>query len=80
MLLRSPEGPTFRSWYDPETLARFDSYIAEVAAEFCAPVIDARLWLEEEDFYDSHHVLKRGADKFTARLARELPAVLAAPR
>jgi hypothetical protein len=33
--------------------------------------------LEEEDFYDSHHVLKRGADKFTARFGRELPAVLA---
>ncbi len=72
VLLRSPEGPTFRSWYDPEGLKRFDGYIASVASEFGALVIDARLWLDEEDFFDSHHVLKRGADKFTARFAREV--------
>lgn len=80
VLLRSPEGPTFRAWYDPETLARFDAYIAEVAAEFHIPILDARLWLEEEDFFDSHHVLKRGADKFTARFAKELPALLTTSR
>ena len=50
-----------------------DAYIASVAAEFGVPILDARLWLEEDDFYDSHHVLKRGADKFTVRFARELP-------
>ena len=77
VLLRSPEGPTLRGWYDPAGLARFDEYVAGVAASFGVPVVDARLWLEEADFCDSHHVLKRGADKFTARLARELPAALA---
>ena len=76
VLLRSPEGPTFRSWYNPEGLAQFDRYIAGVAAEYGVPVVDARLWLDEDDFFDSHHVLKRGADKFTARFGRELPAVL----
>jgi hypothetical protein len=77
VLLRTPEGPTFRSWYDPDGLTRFDGYVAAVAAEFGAHQLDARLWLEEDDFADSHHVLKRGADKFTARFAREIPAVLA---
>lgn len=76
VLLRSPEGPAFRSWYNPEGLARFDAYIAQVAREHGAAVLDARLWLDEEDFYDSHHVLKRGAQKFTARFAREMPALL----
>ncbi len=71
VVLRAPEGPTFRSWYDPEGLKRFDEYIAGVAGEFGTPVIDARLWLDEEDFFDSHHALKRGADKFTLRFARE---------
>jgi hypothetical protein len=78
VVLRMPEGPTFRSWYDPAALARFDAYVAAVAAEHGAAVVDARLWLEEDDFYDSHHALRRGADKFTARFARELPAALAA--
>ena len=77
VLLRTPEGPTFRSWYDPAGRERFDAYVASVAAEFDAPQLDARHWLDEEDFYDSHHVLKRGAEKFTARFARELPALLA---
>jgi hypothetical protein len=77
VLLRAPEGPLFRSWYNPDGLARFDRYVADVAAEFGVRLVDARLWLDEEDFYDSHHVLKRGADKFTARFAREIPAVLA---
>jgi hypothetical protein len=77
VLLRAPEGPTFRSWYDPAALARFDDYLAATAAEFGAPVVDGRLWLNEEDFFDSHHVLARGAEKFTGRFARELAAVLA---
>jgi len=76
VLLRSPEGPTFRSWYNPEGLAQFDRYIAGIAAEYGVPVVDARLWLDEDDFFDSHHVLKRGADKFTTRFGRELSTVL----
>jgi hypothetical protein len=77
VLLLAPEGPLFRSWYSPDGLARFDQYVKSVATEFGVPLVDARLWLEEEDFYDSHHVLARGADKFTARFAREIPAKLA---
>jgi hypothetical protein len=77
VLLYAPEGPAFRSWYDPVTLDRFNRYIARVAAEFDAPVLDARTWLDEEDFSDSHHALQGGAAKFTARFARELAAVLA---
>ena len=78
VLLRMPEGPTFRGWYDPAALARFDRYVASVAADHGVPVVDARLWLEENDFYDSHHVLRRGAIQFTARFARDLPSALAA--
>ncbi|MFM8274318.1 MAG: hypothetical protein ACKODX_18580, partial [Gemmata sp.] len=77
VLLRAPEGPTFRHWYDPAGLARFDAYIEGVAREYGAPVLDARLWLDEEDFHDSHHAIQRGADKFTARFAREMVAILA---
>jgi hypothetical protein len=76
ILLLAPEGPTFRSWYDPADLARFDAYIAAVATEYRAPLLDSRCWLEEADFIDSHHVLKRGAEKFTARFARETAAML----
>ncbi len=76
VLLRSPEGPTFRSWYNPEARDKFDAYIANVAQDFGVPILDARLWLDEDDFYDSHHTLKRGTAKFTSRFGREMPAVL----
>ncbi len=78
VLLRMPEGPIFRSWYDPAGLRAFDDYVTRVAGEFGTPVIDARFWLDDEgDFYDSHHLLKGGGAKFTARFARELTAALA---
>ena len=76
VLMRSPEGQAFRSWYDPAGLARFDDYLNGVARTFGVPVIDARDWLAETDFFDSHHPLRRGGDKFTARLARELRILL----
>jgi hypothetical protein len=76
VLLRTPEGPVFRGWYDPAGAARFDAYVAAVAREFGVPVVDAREWLGEDDFYDSHHPLRPGAEKFTARFAREVPAAL----
>jgi len=76
VLLRSPEGPLFRSWYSPEAQARFDEYIARVSREHGVPVLDARLWLDEEDFYDSHHALKPGAEKFTLRFTKEMSALL----
>jgi hypothetical protein len=79
VLLRAPEGPMFRSWYGPAALARFDVYLDRLAAEFRAAVVDARFWLDEEDFFDSHHTLKRGAEKFTARFARELATLRAGP-
>ena len=69
ILFHSPEGPKFRSLYDPSARARFDEYIANVAAERGARVIDARDWLDESDFMDSHHVLRRGALRYTSRLA-----------
>jgi hypothetical protein len=75
VLLRSPEGPAFRNWYDPAGLARFDEFVSATAEEFSASVLDARLWLGEDAFYDSHHMVRRGADAFTARLAREVPVI-----
>jgi hypothetical protein len=71
VLLRSPEGPVFRSFYDPSALERFEDYIAGVAADHSVRVIDARGWLSEEDFLDSHHPLRRGAVAFTKRLSAE---------
>ncbi|HYH63619.1 MAG TPA: hypothetical protein VD866_02870 [Urbifossiella sp.] len=79
VLLLSPEGPTFRSWYDAAALARFEGYVGEVAREHGVRLIDARDWLPEADFMDSHHPLYRGSVAFTARLVAELNPASRAP-
>ena len=78
VILRSPEGSVFRGWYDPDRLARFDDHIRAVAAEFRVPVIDARDWLPDEEFYDYHHTLRPGAVKFTRRLVDEVARAMKA--
>jgi hypothetical protein len=40
------------------------------------PLLDGRTWLTEDDFWDGHHLLPRGAAAFTARFERELTAPL----
>jgi len=37
-------------------------------------VTDARGWLPDDDFYDSHHMFAAGAEAFTDRLTREVIA------
>jgi hypothetical protein len=76
VLVRTPEGATFRSWHPPERRAELDAYVRGLATDFAVPVIDARDWLEEGAFYDSHHMLRGGADAFTVRFVRELEVAL----
>jgi hypothetical protein len=80
-LVLMPEGSEFRGWYPPGALARLDAFLAELRTEFAVPVTDARAWLPDESFGDSHHVLIAGAEAFTDRLTREAiaPALRPAP-
>jgi hypothetical protein len=70
-LVLMPEGPTFRSWYSPETLRDVREWVNQLGAENAAPVIDAREWMVEDDFRESNHLLPDGAVRFTDRLGRE---------
>jgi hypothetical protein len=70
-LVLMPEGPTFRGWYAPGVWPRVRDWVGRVGREFDAPVIDAREWLDDDDFIDSHHMLRPGAAKFTRRLGRD---------
>jgi hypothetical protein len=72
VLVLTPEGKEFQGWYAPEARAEVDRYSAAVASEYGLPLIDARDWLSEEDFSDQHHTLRRGAERFTERLGREV--------
>src|SRR5205807_1144511 len=72
ILLLTPEAKEFQNWYSPAARAAVDRYAAGLADQYRVPLIDARDWLEEADFLDHHHVLLRGAERFTTRLGREV--------
>ncbi len=71
LLLLMPEGSEFRSWYPAaagEVLAR---YLDGLNREFGTRVIDARTWVPDHYFFDSHHLLPCGATEFTRHFGRE---------
>jgi hypothetical protein len=73
MLMLMPEGTEFRTYfYPPEAQVAINRYIADVSQAYETPVIDARTWVADEGFIDSHHLVPDGAARFTERLGREV--------
>ncbi len=67
-LILLPEGSRFRSWYSPAARERLRTFVSRLECD----VIDAQMWLEDDDFTDDHHQLRRGAEKFSDRLTDEI--------
>lgn len=75
-----PEGTEFRSWYTPQVWSQIKTYLDQLRAEFGVEIINAREWVADDDFSDSHHLFPSGALVFSHRLAHEvLPRLLAKP-
>lgn len=72
VVLLTPEGSEFQSWYSAESLRVLDSYCTELRRRYGVEIVDARNWLAEEDFIDSHHCHLRGAEKFTNLLCERV--------
>jgi hypothetical protein len=70
-LVLMPEGPAFRSWYPPGAREEITTFLAGLQRDYGTRVIDARDWIGEDDFLDSHHLLPTGARIFTRRLGDE---------
>jgi hypothetical protein len=64
-----PEGGNFRAMYPTGLDAKIDAALSTLGV----PVIDARGWLADADFYDGHHPFTRGAERFTDELANRVP-------
>jgi hypothetical protein len=81
-LVVPPEGTRFRALCDPTAVRVLAAFLADLRRDWGAPVIDAREWIADEGFWDSHHLLPSGAQQFTDRLGSELevawPATLPA--
>ncbi len=67
-----PEGSIFQSWYPPATRAAIEEYLTRISREYRIPVVDARHWMADDYFWDSHHLDRRGATRFTRRFGQEV--------
>jgi hypothetical protein len=79
VLVVPPEGEVFRTFYPAGLSRNVDALLARLVREFQVPVCDARYWVKEEDFWDSHHLLPEGAARYTDRLGREVLARMTMP-
>jgi hypothetical protein len=68
LLYLMPEGEWFRSWYTPAAQGSIRTYLKNITKEYDLPIVDARTWLHEVDFADSHHLLEPAAWSFSKRL------------
>jgi hypothetical protein len=67
-----PEGEPFRARYTPEGRQRFDEYLSQIGRRWDVPVYDATNWSPDADFWDSHHLLSRGAKDFSRRFGQQV--------
>ncbi|HEV3080271.1 MAG TPA: hypothetical protein VGY66_10850 [Gemmataceae bacterium] len=72
LLLIMPEGSIFQSWYLAQTKTCLQQYLARLAMEYDVPVVDARAWVPDSGFMDSHHLTLDGAAVFSARFERSV--------
>ncbi len=69
-LVLMPESAGFRAMYPPAVTERLRGFLRGLCGEGCE-LVDARDWLPDGVFTDGHHMLKPGAEAFSARLTRE---------
>jgi hypothetical protein len=71
-LFLMPEASELRALYYPDMTGKVDGYLRNLSRAFSVPVIDARLWAPDEDFYDSCHLTAEAAPRFTERFGQHL--------
>ena len=67
----TPESPTFRSWYTPQSRAALTAYARALADELGCPVFFPPDDFAEDDFADGHHLLPAAAARFTRHLTEK---------
>jgi hypothetical protein len=78
-LLLMPEGSEFRSWYPAHVEAEMYGFLDGLCQENGVALIDARRWLADEAFSDSHHLRRNGATEFSARLGQAISPLVNEP-
>jgi hypothetical protein len=72
-LVLMPEGTAFQERYPRDMQTVLQQFLNELCGRYGAglidALIDARHWIADADFSDSHHLLPAGATAFSDRLA-----------
>lgn len=76
VLYLMPEGSIYRGWYAPATRACLDTYLTGLSRDYGVPIINARTWMPDKYFGDSHHLYRKGASLFTQRFGAEVLSCL----
>src|SRR5262249_42901843 len=71
-LLMMPEGKPFRDLYSAEARQTLATLLRQIQASWGVRVVDARDWVDDDGFWDTHHLLDVGAHRFTDRFGREI--------
>jgi hypothetical protein len=71
-LVLMPEAGALRERYPAAMEAGVTAFLAGLQRDWRVPVIDARTWVADADFWDAHHVLPAGAATFTERFECEV--------
>ena len=69
-LFLMPEGTPFRALYRPQDRQHIDDYLSHICRQWNVSLYDATTWCDDGDFWDSHHLLPRGARQFSQRFGR----------
>jgi hypothetical protein len=72
ILVLLPEHSAVRACYPAEVQVRVDAYLADLAREEQAAVIDTRDWVSDDDYFDGVHALPQAAAPFTERFRHEV--------
>jgi len=65
-LVIMPEESEYRRTFARRTHARAETYLDALCGEYDVPLFDAREWCDDTDFGDAQHLLREGADRFSA--------------
>jgi hypothetical protein len=71
-LVLMPEASAFRALYPPAAWEKVEEFLGRLCRRHHVPLVDARCWVGDNGFYDTHHLLPEGAAVFTDRFGREV--------
>ncbi len=71
-LILMPEGKPFRDLYTPEIWRQVDGFLDSLCRDYGICVINAREWVPDEHFTDSHHLLRPAPPSSASALAANI--------